>query len=67
MATMYACGGSCKGVVTEKQYSSGLNTCATGGCEEKGRPLRRTEQCKSCAAQTEKDGQPKFCESCTME
>ena len=64
MANVYACSGSCKGVVTEKQHASGLNKCATKGCEKIGKPLGKTIQCASCSAKSTKDGSAHFCEAC---
>ena len=43
MAVRYVCTGTCGGSVSEEEFHSGKNVCATDGCPEKGKPLVRKE------------------------
>ncbi len=44
----YICTGTCGGVVTEAEFMSGKNVCATDGCPMKGKPLARRYHCHVC-------------------
>jgi hypothetical protein len=61
MGNVCVCTGSCHGSVTEEDFNSGKNVCATDGCEQKGRPLVKRVQCESCAGK----GETGFCENCS--
>ncbi|MBI2664845.1 hypothetical protein HYX10_05915 [Candidatus Woesearchaeota archaeon] len=39
----YVCEGTCGGSVSEEEFGSGKNVCATDGCPKKGEPLVRKE------------------------
>jgi len=65
MGVVYACSGSCHGVVTEEMQKSGKMTCGAESCEKHGQPLEKRTQCESCATDTAKDGNAHVCENCT--
>jgi len=67
MTTVYACSGSCHGVVTEETYKSGKTTCGSSSCEKFEQPFVKKVQCESCEQAAAKDQEAHVCENCSAE
>jgi len=64
MGKVYACPGTCHGIVTEEEFIAGAKTCNTESCDFHGKPLEPRDQCDDCAEKTASDGKPHVCEDC---
>ncbi|TAL57390.1 MAG: hypothetical protein EPN86_02180 [Nanoarchaeota archaeon] len=64
MAKVYACPGTCGGIVSEEEYNSGKKTCGAESCTFFGKPLEPKDQCEDCEAKSVRDGKLHVCEDC---
>ncbi len=64
MVKVYACPGTCGGIVNEEEHAAGKKSCAAQSCTFFGKPLEPKDQCDECAAKTAQDGKLRICEDC---
>ncbi|HLD80760.1 MAG TPA: hypothetical protein VJA40_02045 [archaeon] len=64
MAIVYACTGSCNGVVSREQFNAGTIACGSPWCEKHAQPFEKRTQCAECSAWTGKHLKAKTCGNC---